>query len=305
MIHKTPGAQLKYAIKQESPLQLLGVLNPFMAMQLEHNGFKAAYLSGAGLACFNYGIPDVGVVELDEFAYHIGCITRLSNIPLLADADTGFGDPEKTVQTYIEKGAAGLHIEDQGEDKRCGHLDGKSIVSKAEMVQRIKAAVKGKTSGNKVDEDFVIMARTDALAVEGFNAAVERIISYIEAGADAVFAEAMPDLEQYDRIRGAIGPDIPLLANVTEYGKIDLYTADQLKAHKVDIVLYPVSLARGMHGLVNNWMTEIKQTGTTRGMVDRGELRQRSEYNAILNYDPKVDNRDTILERLRQLKREK
>ena len=304
MIKKiTPGAKLKQVIKEGDPLQLLGVLNPFMMMQLEKNGFQAAYLSGAGLSCFNYGIPDVGVVELDDFAYHIGCMTRLSSLPLLADADTGFGDPAKTVQTYIKKGAAGLHIEDQTEDKRCGHLDGKSIVSKAEMVERIKAAVKGKTSGSVKDEDFVIMARTDALATDGFNAAVERIISYVEAGADAVFAEAMPDLEQYDRIRGAIGPDVPLLANVTEYGKIDLYTAKQLKEHKVDIVLYPVSLARGMHGLVNNWMAEIQKTGTTQGMVDRGELRPRSEYNAILNYDPTTDNRETTLERLREIKR--
>lgn len=295
----TPGLKLKQAIQNAKPLQLIGVLNPYMMMQLENNGYQAAYLSGGALSCFSYGVPDVGVVGVDDFAYHIACMARMSDLPLLADADTGFGDPEETVQIYIANGAAGLHIEDQTEDKRCGHLDGKSTVSKAEMVERIKQAVKGKTSGDVKDEDFVIMARTDALATDGFNAAIERIVSYVEAGADAVFAEAMPDLEMYNRIRSAIGPDVPLLANVTEYGKIDLYTADELKAHHVDMVLYPVSLARAMHGVTDNWMKEIKKTGTTQGLVDRGEIRPRSEYNAVIGYDPQVDNLETVLEKLK------
>ncbi|MAI07361.1 MAG: methylisocitrate lyase [Magnetococcales bacterium] len=295
----TAGSKFKQAIRNNKPLQLLGVLNPYMALQLQKSGFDAAYLSGGGLACFTHGIPDVGVLTMTDFTDAIYKITRVCNTPLLADCDTGFGNPEKCVQEYIKAGAAGLHIEDQTEDKRCGHLDGKSTVSTAEMVERIKQAVKGKTSGEIKDDDFMIMARTDALATEGFNAAVSRIVSYVEAGADAVFAEAMPDLEQYKRIREAIGPDVPLLANVTEYGKIDLFTSHELAEQGVDIVLYPVSLARGMHGVLENWLTEIKDTGTTQGMVDRGELRPRSEYNAVIDYDPDRDDRETVLAKLK------
>ena len=295
----TAGSKFKQAIQNNKPLQLLGVLNPYMALQLQKSGFDAAYLSGGGLACFTHGIPDVGVLTMSDFTDAIYKITRVCNTPLLADCDTGFGNPEKCVQEYIKAGAAGLHIEDQTEDKRCGHLDGKTTVSTAEMVERIKQAVKGKTSGEIKDDDFMIMARTDALATEGFNAAVSRIVSYVEAGADAVFAEAMPDLEQYKRIREAIGPDVPLLANVTEYGKIDLFTSHELAEQGVDIVLYPVSLARGMHGVLENWLTEIKDTGTTQGMVDRGELRPRSEYNAVIDYDPDRDDRETVLAKLK------
>lgn len=296
----TQGQKFKDILSETKPLQLLGVLNPFMALQLQKNGFEAVYLSGGGLSCFNYGLPDVGVVGLEEFTHAIGAITQVCDLPLLADADTGFGNPEKCVQEYIKAGAAGLHIEDQIEDKRCGHLDGKSTVSVEEMVTRIKAAVKGKTSGNIKDADFMIMARTDALATEGFNAAVSRIQAYIEAGADAVFAEAMPQLEQYKRIRSAIGKDVPLLANVTEFGKIDLFTADELKEQGVDMVLYPVSLARSMHGMMEKWLKEVKNTGTTQGLVDRGELRPRSEYNAVIGYDPTVDNRETVLEKIKK-----
>lgn len=295
----TPGSKFKQAIQNNKPLQLLGVLNPYMALQLQKSGFDAAYLSGGGLACFTHGIPDVGVLTMTDFTDAIYKITRVCNTPLLADCDTGFGNPEKCVQEYIKAGAAGLHIEDQTEDKRCGHLDGKSTVCTAEMVERIKQAVKGKNSGEIKDEDFIIMARTDALATEGFNAAVSRIVSYVEAGADAVFAEAMPDLEQYKRIREALGPDVPLLANVTEYGKIDLFTSHELAEQGVDIVLYPVSLARSMHGVLENWLTEIKDTGTTQGMVDRGELRPRSEYNAVIDYDPEHDDRETVMAKLK------
>ncbi len=297
---RTPGQKFKQALRQAQPLQLLGVLNPYMALQLEKSGFEAVYLSGGGLACFNYGIPDVGVLGQEEFVHAIKSITRVSDLPLLADCDTGFGDPEKCVQAYIAAGAAGLHIEDQVEDKRCGHLDGKSTVSVAEMKARIEQAVAGKTSGDLQDPDFMVMARTDALATEGFNAAVARIVSYVEAGADAIFAEAMPDLEQYDRIRQAIGPDVPLLANVTEYGKIDLFSADELAQHGVDMVLYPVSLARSMHGSLDQWMSEIQQTGTTKGLVERGQLRPRSEYNAVIDYNPATDNQKTVLQRLKR-----
>jgi methylisocitrate lyase len=296
----TQGRKFKQILSENKPLQLLGVLNPFMALQLQKNGFQAAYLSGGGLSCFNYGIPDVGVVGLEEFTHAIRSITKVCDLPLLADADTGFGNPEICVQEYIKAGAAGLHIEDQTEDKRCGHLDGKSTVSVEEMTARIQAAVKGKTSGVVQDADFMIMARTDALATEGFNAAVSRIQAYIEAGADAVFAEAMPELDQYRRIRNAIGTDVPLLANVTEFGKIDLFTVQELEAQGVDMVLYPVSLARSMHGMVNKWLHEIKETGTTQGMVDRGELRPRSEYNAVIDYNPETDNRESVLKKLKK-----
>ena len=290
----TPGARLKAALAAEKPLHMPGILNPFMALQLEHHGFKAAYVSGAGISNFQYGVPDVGVVALDEMTYEVKKITRISTLPLLVDADTGWDNPTQTVAAYIAAGAAGLHIEDQTEDKRCGHLDGKSIVSTEDMCARIQAAVRGK----KADPDFMIMARTDAFAIEGLEGAIARMKAYVAAGATAIFAEAMTDLGHYDTIRTAIGPNVPLLANITEYGKTALYTRNQLAGHGVDMMLSPVSLARAMHGKLEDWLPELRQQGTTEPLVQRNELKPRDMYNAVLGYNPKTDNREAVLKRL-------
>ncbi|MBI1363688.1 MAG: methylisocitrate lyase [Proteobacteria bacterium] len=294
----TPGQKLKAALKAEKPLHLLGILNPYMGMQVQAAGFKAAYVSGAGLSYFNYGVPDVGVVALEEVCYEAKKITRIVDIPILVDADTGWDDAQKTVEAFIASGIAGLHLEDQTEDKRCGHLDGKSIVGTEEMCARIRAAVKGKTSGKVRDADFMVMARTDAFALEGMNGTISRMQAYVEAGADAIFAEAMTDLKHYDQIRAALGPNVPLLANMTEFGKTELYTRDQLAKHGVDMMLSPVTLARSMHGGVFDWLGDIRTKGSTQQLVDGGQLKPRSRYSDLLDYDPKTDNRDTILARL-------
>lgn len=290
----TQGQLFRTAIKQEKPLLIPGILNPFMALQAEEAGFHAVYLSGAGLSSFNYGVPDVGVISLDEVVHAVRAIARVSTMPLLVDIDTGWDNPEQAVRELVKAGAAAVHIEDQTEDKRCGHLDGKAVVSTEEMCARIRSAIKGKDA----DKDFVIMARTDAYALEGLEGAIARMKAYVDAGADAIFAEAMTDLEHYDIIRAAIGRDVPLLANITEYGKTPLYTADELAKHSVDMMLMPVSIARAMHGMAMGWLREIRRDGTTKGMVERGELRPRHEYNAILKYDPASDNLSTIRARL-------
>ena len=296
---KTQGQKLKALLKNNDlPLMMLGAPTPFAALQMEEVGFEAAYLSGAGMSYFTYGIPDVGILGLQDVAYQTQKFAPITTLPLLVDVDTGFDDPERTVQVLIASGAAGCHIEDQTEDKRCGHLDGKTLVSTDEMCERIKAAKKGMTSGDAKDPDFMLMARTDALAEEGLDAAIERLKAYLAAGANAVFAEAMEDLAQYQKIRDAIGPDVPLLANMTEYGKTPLFSQADLAKVGVDVMLLPVSLNRAMHASLWPWLDEIKKTGTTQGLVDTGEIRPRHEYSDLIDYDPKTDNRASVLKRL-------
>ena len=294
--HLTPGQLFKQALDAEKPLLILGAPTPFAAIQMQHEGFKAAYLSGAGMSYFTHGIPDVGILGLEDVVYEIKKFRRVCDLPLLADIDTGFDDPQKTLEHIIAAGAAACHIEDQTEDKRCGHLDGKSIVSTDEMCERLSAAAKG----TKADPDFLLLARTDALAVEGFDAALKRIEKYLEAGANAIFAEAMTDLEHYKKIREVIGPDVPLLANMTEYGKTPLFSKAELATADVDMMLLPVSLNRAMHGMTWDWLEEIRETGTTQGLVDRGELRPRNEYSDLIDYDPQTDTRETVLNRLNE-----
>lgn len=292
----TQGQKFKHALAAENPLMLLGIPTPFVAMQMQAAGFKAGYLSGAGMSYFSHGIPDVGILGLEDIVYEIKKCRRVCDLPLLVDVDTGFADPKETIEQIIAAGAAACHLEDQTEDKRCGHLDGKSIVSTEEMCARLVAAAKG----TKNDPDFLLLARTDALAVEGFDAALRRIEKYLEAGANAIFAEAMTDLDHYKKIRNVIGADVPLLANMTEYGKTPLFSQTDLKTADVDMMLLPVSLNRAMHGVVWPWLEEIKQTGTTQGLVDRGELRPRHEYSDLIDYNPQTDTRDTVLKRLNE-----
>jgi len=296
----TQGQNFKHALAAEKPLMLLGMPTPFVAMQMQAAGFKAGYLSGAGMSYFTHGIPDVGILGLEDIAYEIKKCRRVCDLPLLVDVDTGFENPQHTIEHIIAAGAAACHLEDQTEDKRCGHLDGKAIVSTEEMCERLTAAAKGMTSGKIKDADFLLLARTDALAVEGFDAALKRIEKYLEAGANAIFAEAMTDLEHYKKIREVIGAGVPLLANMTEYGKTPLFSQAELATADVDMMLLPVSLNRAMHGVVWPWLEEIKKTGTTQGLVDRGELRPRNEYSDLINYNPKTDNRETVLKRLKE-----
>lgn len=299
-MHLTPGKRFKLALDAEKPLVILGAPTPFAAIQMQAEGFHAGYLSGAGMSYFTNAIPDVGILGLDDITHEIKKYARVCDLPLLVDVDTGFENPEHTIQQIIAAGAAACHLEDQTEDKRCGHLDGKSIVSTEEMCERLTSAAKGMTSGKVKDEDFLLLARTDALAVEGFEAALKRIEKYLEAGANAIFAEAMTDLEHYTKIREVIGPDVPLLANMTEYGKTPLFSKAELATVDVDMMLLPVSLNRAMHGMTWGWLEEIRETGTTQGLVDRGELRPRNEYSDLIDYDPKTDTRETVLNRLNE-----
>src|ERR1700677_3108699 len=232
------GLRFREAIRKEKPLQIVGAINANHALLAQQAGFNAIYLSGGGVAAGSLGIPDLGITTLEDVLTDIQRITYVCDLPLLVDVDTGFGpsafNVARTVKSLIKAGAAALHIEDQVGAKRCGHRPGKEIVSKDEMVDRLKAAVDART-----DDGFVIGARTDAIAGEGIEKAIERAVAYKEAGADFIFAEAVPDLSQYQRFVDATG--IPVLANITEFGMTPLYTVDELKAAGVGLILYPLS----------------------------------------------------------------
>jgi methylisocitrate lyase len=220
----SPGARLRAALDAERPLQVAGAVNAFCAMLAERAGFRALYLSGAGVANASFGLPDLGLTTLENVCEDIRRITQATALPLLADADTGWGDAANTVKEMIQAGAAGCHLEDQVEAKRCGHRPGKELVSTEEMCDRIRAA-----AGARSDAQFVVMARTDAHAVEGFTAAIDRAKAYVAAGADWIFAEALTTLDEYRALTAALG-DVPVLANITEFGKTPLFTVEELSA---------------------------------------------------------------------------
>lgn len=270
-------------LKLESPLQIVGAINAYSALLAEHSGFRAMYLSGAGVANASFGKPDLGVTTLENVAEDARRITGICSLPLLVDVDTGWGDAGKTVRTMIAAGAAGMHIEDQIEDKRCGHRPGKAIVSVQEMTDRIKAAVDART-----DKNFMVMARTDALAVEGLDAAIARGVAFVEAGADAIFAEAMTDLAHYRAFKDAV--KVPLLANITEFGKTDLYTTAQLASVGVDMALYPLSAFRAMSKAALNVYGAIRRDGTQKAVLDtmqtRAELYEHLDY---LKFEAELD----------------
>src|SRR5690348_3087134 len=232
----TPGQKFRQALKDEKPLQVPGAINAYHATLVKASGFRAAYLSGGGVAAGSLGVPDLGISNLDDVLTDVRRITDACPLPLLVDADTGFGasafNIARSVKSLIKSGAAAMHIEDQVGAKRCGHRPGKELVAKEEMADRIKAAVDAKT-----DADFVVMARTDALAVEGLERAIERAIACVEAGADAIFPEAMTELSMYRRFADAV--KVPVLANLTEFGATPLFTLDELRSAKVAIALYP------------------------------------------------------------------
>jgi len=274
----SPGRRLRQAVAEEQPLQVVGTVNAYHARMAERVGYRAIYLSGGGVAACSYGLPDLGVTSLNDVLEDVRRITYTTELPLLVDADTGWGSAfniARTVREMIRAGAAGVHIEDQVQAKRCGHRPGKAIVSKEEMVDRVKAAVDAKTDG-----DFVIMARTDALAVEGMAAAVERAVACVEAGADMIFPEAMVELEQYREFVAAVG--VPVLANITEFGTTPYFTTAELGGAGVGLVLYPLSAFRAMNKAALNVFETIRREGTQESVVET--MQTRMELYDFLNY---------------------
>jgi methylisocitrate lyase len=273
------GARFRAALRDERPLQVVGTINAYVARMAAATGFRAIYISGGGLAANSLGVPDLAISTMDDVLVDIRRITDACALPLLVDADTGWGGAfniARTVRSFAKAGAAGLHIEDQVQTKRCGHRPGKEIVPLAEMVDRVKAAVDART-----DRDFVIMARTDALASEGLERAIERALACVEAGADMIFPEAISELEQYRRFRQAVG--VPILANITEFGRTPLFGRDELAAAGVDIVLYCCAAYRAMNAAALATYEAIRRDGTQRNMIEH--MQTRADLYQYLDYD--------------------
>lgn len=282
----TAGGKLRAAVKAEHPLQVIGTINAYHARMAERVGYRAIYLSGGGVAAGSLGMPDLGISTLDDVLTDVRRITDVCSLPLLVDIDTGFGGAfnlARSVRSLIKAGAAGCHIEDQVQAKRCGHRPGKAIVSSAEMVDRIKAAVDART-----DPDFVIMARTDALASEGLNAALDRAAACVEAGADMVFPEAVTELTQYRTFSQRTGA--PILANITEFGSTPLFTVDELRSAHVALVLYPLSAFRAMNAAALNVYQHIRTEGTQQNVIDTMQTRaDLYDYLGYHAYEQKLD----------------
>jgi methylisocitrate lyase len=277
--YTSPGVALQDVLGMEKPLQIVGAINAYTALLAQASGFKAIYLSGGGVAVNSLGVPDLGISTMDDVITDIRRITDACPLPLLVDADTGWGGAfniARTVKSFIKSGAAGLHIEDQVGAKRCGHRPNKEIVSKQEMVDRIKAAVDARS-----DASFVIMARTDAVANEGIDGAIERASSYIEAGADMIFPEALTELGMYQRFRDAV--KVPILANITEFGQTPLFTKDELNSVGVDMVLYCCAAYRAMNAAALNVYETIRRDGTQKNVIDR--MQTRADMYKILDYE--------------------
>lgn len=286
-MNPSAGHRFREAMMQEKPLQVVGTINANHAILATQAGFKAIYLSGGGVAAGSLGVPDLGITTLDDVLIDIQRITNVVTTPLLVDVDTGFGpsafNVARTVKSLIKAGAAALHIEDQAGAKRCGHRPGKEVVSKDEMVDRIKAAVDART-----DEHFVIGARTDAFAVEGFEKTLERARAYQMAGADFIFAEAVPDISLYQKFVDATG--VPVLANITEFGMIPLYSLEELEKAGVGLVLYPLSAFRAANKAAQNVFQHIRKDGTQKNVVDTMQTREEL-YQSIgyYEYEKKLD----------------
>ncbi|MEA3176026.1 MAG: methylisocitrate lyase [Gammaproteobacteria bacterium] len=280
------GARLRTALLEERPLQVVGAINAFSARMAAATGFKALYLSGGGVAANSLGVPDLGISTMDDVLIDIRRITDACALPLLVDADTGWGGAfniARTVKSFIKFGAAGMHIEDQVQSKRCGHRPGKEVVSREEMVDRVKAAVDART-----DPDFVIMARTDALAVEGMEKTIERAVACVAAGADMIFPEAMTELSMYRRFKDAV--KVPILANITEFGHTPLYTRDELATVGVDIVLHCCSAYRAMNAAALMTYQAIRRDGTQKNVLDQMQTREDLyKYLDYHSYEQKLD----------------
>ena len=286
-MNKTPGQRFRDAVAEEHPLQVIGAINANHALLAKRAGFKAIYLSGGGVAAGSLGLPDLGITGLDDVLTDVRRITDVCDLPLLVDVDTGFGasafNVARTVKSMIKFGAAAMHIEDQVGAKRCGHRPNKEIVTQQEMVDRIKAAVDART-----DDSFVVMARTDALAVEGLDAALERAEACIEAGADMIFPEAITELSMYRTFTERL--KVPVLANITEFGSTPLYTTEELASVDISLVLYRLSAFRAMNKAAEAVYTAIRRDGTQQNVTDlmqtRAELYDRIDYHV---YEERLD----------------
>ena len=281
------GKKFRQALKDNNPLIIPGAINAYSAILAEKANHKAVYLSGGGVAAASYGIPDLGITTMEDVLIDVKRITNATSLPLLVDIDTGWGGAfniSRTIKEMIDSGCAAVHMEDQISQKRCGHRPNKSLVSSSEMQDRIKAAVDGRH-----DESFFIMARTDAIASEGINGAIDRASSYIEEGADGIFLEAVTSLEEYKVFKENL--DIPLLANITEFGKTPLFSKDQLAGVNVDMVLFPLTAFRAMSKAAENIYNSLAKEGTQDGLLDimqtREELYERLNYH---NFEEKLDN---------------
>ena len=282
------GQKFRQALKQESPLQVVGTINAYTAIMAESEGYKAIYLSGAGVANASFGLPDLGMTSLNDVLEDVRRITSASSLPLLVDIDTGWGGAfniSRSVKEMIKAGAAGVHIEDQVAQKRCGHRPNKEIVSRQEMADRVKAAVDAKT-----DDDFVIMARTDALAVVGLEEVLDRAAIFEAAGADAIFAEAMVDLDMYKKVVDAV--NIPVLANITEFGATPGYTVEQLASVGISMALYPLSAFRAMNQAALNVYRTLRKEGTQESVIST--MQTRAELYEFLGYHEYEDKLDEL-----------
>jgi methylisocitrate lyase len=273
----TPGAKFREALRAENPLQIAGAINAYAALLAQRAGFRALYLSGAGVANHSYGLPDTGETQLADVLTDVRRITRRVDLPLLVDIDTGWDDPASAVREMAAAGAAGVHIEDQVPAKLCGHLPGKHLVSTADMVARVKAAVAGKPN-----PEFVVMARTDAAANEGVPAAIARAQAYVAAGADMIFAEALRSLEDFRAF--AAGVKAPVLANLTEFGQTPYFTLQEMRGTGVALVLYPLSASRAAAAASRDVYMAIRQDGTQKNVV--GKMQTRADLYDMLGYVP-------------------
>ncbi|MBN3858252.1 methylisocitrate lyase [Paraburkholderia sp. Ac-20340] len=291
MNSKTPasaGAKFRAAVAAEQPLQVVGAITAYAAKLAEQTGFKAVYLSGGGVAANSLGVPDLGISTMDDVLIDARRITDAVDIPLMVDIDTGWGGAfniARTVKSFIKAGVAAVHMEDQVGQKRCGHRPNKEVVPTDEMVDRVKAAVDART-----DDGFVIMARTDAAAVEGIDAAIERAVAYVEAGADMIFPEAMKTLDDYRRFRAAV--KVPILANLTEFGSTPFFTTEELKSANVDIALYCCGAYRAMNAAALNFYETVKRDGTQKAAVST--MQSREDLYRYLGYHEYEDKLDAL-----------
>ena len=287
MTISTAGEKFRVAVAEEQPLQCVGAINAYHARLAEASGFKALYISGGGVAAASCGVPDLGITSLEDVLTDVRRITDVTELPVLVDVDTGWGGAfniARTVRSMIKAGAAAIHIEDQVQQKRCGHRPNKAIVSQDEMVDRIKAAVDAKT-----DEHFVIMARTDALAVEGLESAIDRARACVEAGADMIFPEAITDLSMYRQFVEAV--DVPVLANITEFGNTPLFTVEELASTGVALVLYPLSAFRAMNAAALKVYQAIRTDGTQKNVLDLMQTRDDLyDYLGYHEFEQKLDS---------------
>ena len=283
------GAKFKAALAAEKPLQIVGAINAYSAILAEQTGFKAVYVSGAGVANASYGLPDLGITNLNDVLIDVRRIANTASLPILVDIDTGFGPAfniARTIKEMTKAGAAAVHIEDQVSAKRCGHRPNKALVSTDEMVDRLKVAADAKT-----DPDFVIIARTDSLASEGIKASIARAKAYVAAGADMIFAEAVTELDQYRQFAKAV--NVPILANITEFGLTPLFTLAELKEADVSLVLYPLSAFRAMSAAALNVYKTIRDKGSQKDVL--GTMQSREELYRFLNYDQYEQKLDKLL----------